>query len=93
MDEKTEGFTTLKTLMKDDPEWKEEQERSIADAHALLDASFKENRDWVVMSMSSDGDKLNVVAMARDAPRKKMGLILFGGPPLTEKLKAEGKVQ
>lgn len=93
MDEKAKGFTTLKNLMMDDPQWKEEQAKSIADAHALLDASFKENRDWVVMSLDAESN-LNIVAMAREAPRKKMGLILFGGPPLTEKIRAErGKVQ
>lgn len=84
----------LKMLTRSSPEWKAEQEAARLRAIEAINEACTKNKDWLFCAIGED-QTMNLVAMAREIPRKKMALVMYGGPPLTKIIgdmnEAEGK--
>lgn len=73
----------VKMLTSSSPEWKVEQEAARRRAIEAINDACREDKDWIFCAINKD-QTMNLVAMAREIPRKKMALVMYGGPPLTK---------
>lgn len=73
----------VKLMMRGNPEWEKEQELARLRAIDAINEACRENKDWLFCALNED-QTMNLVAMAREIPRKKMALVMYGGPALTK---------